>query len=317
MREAVPRVSVVVPVRDGAATVRTCLDALVGLDYPASALEIVVVDNRSTDDTRAIVAEYPVRLVEERAVQSSYAARNRGVASSTGEVLAFTDADCVPDPGWVRALVLPLAEPGVGGVAGAIEAFAAESAVERYQARRAIRADHAFAHPMLPFAQTANAAYPRALVERLGGFDASIPFGGDLDFAWRLQRQTGRRLAYAPDALVRHRHRTTWRGVVALYEKNAIANCLLAQRWAYYARYPHLRTFAFCARELARSAWRAVRRAPRSDGGRADEHWVEVARWAGEMRGWLRWRTGRVERPRITIGNPFGAASPAAKGRAA
>jgi hypothetical protein len=104
---------------------------------------------------------------------------------------------------------------------------------------------------------------------------------------------------------------------VALYEKNAIANCLLGERYAHYARYPEARTFAYCARELARSLARAVRRAPRRDGGAPDEHWVEAARWAGEIRGWLRWRGGRVERPRIARGYPFGAASPESKGRAA
>ncbi len=317
MPDAVARVSVIVPVHDGAATIRTCLDALARLDYPAPALEIVVVDNRSHDATRAIVGEYPVRLVEERGVQSSYAARNRGVAASTGTVLAFTDADCVPDAGWVRHLVAPLAAPEVGGVAGAIEAFAAESAVERWQARRAIRAERAFAHPVLPFAQTANAAYPRDVVETLDGFDASLPFGGDLDFSWRMQRATGRRLAFAPDALVRHRHRTTWRGVVTLYEKNAIANCLLAERYPYYARYPEARTVAYCARELVRSVVAAARGAARADGGAPDEHWVEVARWAGEMQGWLRWRAGRVKRPRVPLGYPFRVPAAEPKGRAA
>ena len=101
--------SVIVPVHDGAETIGRCLDALCGLDYPEHAVEVVVVDNRSTDTTREIVASYPVRLVEERGVQSSYAARNRGVMASTGEVLAFTDADCIPDRGWLRALVWPLA----------------------------------------------------------------------------------------------------------------------------------------------------------------------------------------------------------------
>jgi len=312
MRDAFPRVSVIVPVRDGAESIGRCLDALCGLDYPDHAIEVVVVDNRSTDSTREIVATYPVRLVEERGVQSSYAARNRGVVASTGEVLAFTDADCIPDRGWLRALVWPLAAPDVGGVAGAIEPYDTASTVERYQARHSIRAERAFAHPVLPFAQTANVAYPRALVEALGGFDASLPFGGDLDFSWRMQRTSGRRLVFEPAALVRHRHRTTWRGLVALYEKNAIANCLLAGRYATYASYPELRTFAYCARECARSALRGMRGAPRADGGGSDEHWAEAARFVGEMRGWLRWRAGRVHPPVVPQGYPFATSQVAA-----
>jgi glycosyltransferase involved in cell wall biosynthesis len=305
MREAFPRVSVIVPVHDGAETIGRCLDALCALDYPDHAYEVVVVDNRSTDGTRDVVATYPVRLVEERGVQSSYAARNRGVIASSGTVLAFTDADCVPDRGWLRALVWPLAAPDVGGVAGAIEPYDCASTVERYQARHAIRAERAFAHPVLPFAQTANVAYPRAIVEALGGFDATIPFGGDLDFSWRMQRTTGRRLVFEPAALVRHRHRTTWRGLMALYEKNAIANCLLSGRYPTYASYPELRTFAYCARECARSALRGMRGAPRADGGGSDEHFAEAVRFVGEMRGWLRWRSGRVQPPVVPQGYPF------------
>jgi glycosyltransferase involved in cell wall biosynthesis len=305
MREALPHVSVIVPVRDGAATIGTCLEALAAQDYPARAREVIVVDNRSTDATRAIVAAHPVRLVEEPAVQSSYAARNRGVLAARGTVLAFTDADCVPDPGWLGALVAPLSDETVGGVAGAIEAFAADSVVERYQARRAIRADRAYAHPVRPFAQTANVAYPRAIVEALGGFDARLPFGGDLDFSWRMQVETGRRLAYAPDARVRHRHRTTWRGLFRLYEKNAVANCLLAARYPHYARYPELRTCAYLARELGRSALRAAARRPRVDGGLPAEHWADAVRYLGELSGWLRCRTGRFTPPRVAAGYPL------------
>jgi cellulose synthase/poly-beta-1,6-N-acetylglucosamine synthase-like glycosyltransferase len=307
MPDALPRVSVIVPVHDGAATIGTCLEALSTLDYPRHELEIIVVDNRSTDATAAIAARYPVHVVHESGVQSSYAARNRGVLAASGTVLAFTDADCVPDRGWLRALVAPFAAAHVGGVAGAIEAFAAHNTVERYQARRAIRAERAFAHPVLPFAQTANAAYPRSLVLELGGFDARIPFGGDLDFSWRLQRRTGRRLVYAPDALVRHRHRTTWRGLAALYEKNAIANCLLAGRDPYYAGYPAARTLAYCARECLRSLVRGALRMPAA-GGEPNEHFADAVRFAGEMRGWLRWHGGRVRIPDVPATYPLAGA---------
>jgi GT2 family glycosyltransferase len=292
MADRLPAVAVVVPVCNGAATIRTCVEALLALDYPAEAREIVVVDNRSTDDTRAIVSGYPVVLLEETAKQSSYAARNRGVAATATPLVAFTDADCVPDPGWLRALVTPFAAADAGGVAGGIEAYQARTAVERYQARRALRAERAFAHPVLPFAQTANAAYRRTVFERLGGFDASLVFGGDLDFAWRMQREGGSRLVFAPEALVRHRHRTTWRGLFRLYAKNAVANCLLARRYPHYAAYPELRTFAYLARECARSALRAAGGRPTAEGGPPAEHLAHAVRHAGEMWGWLRWHAG-------------------------
>jgi glycosyltransferase involved in cell wall biosynthesis len=287
-----PMVAVVVPVHNGEATIRTCIEALLAQDWPSQALELIVVDNRSTDATRAVVAEYPVRLLEERRAQSSYAARNRGAAASHGDILAFTDADCVPDPGWVRALAAALQPDGVGLAAGPIEAWRCERLVERYQAVRALRAERAMRHPVLPFAQTANAACPRVVFDAVGGFDAACRFGGDLDFCWRLQCRTGMRLVYASAAVVRHRHRTTWRGLFALYEKNALANCLLAERWPHYAHYPSLRTGAFLGREMVRSGLRALVTGPagRADPGRAPL--PETVRWAGELSGWLRWRCG-------------------------
>jgi len=288
-------VTVVVPVRDGEATIRTCIEALLAQDWPRDALELIVVDNRSTDATRAVIGEYPVRLLEERGVQSSYAARNRGVASSHGDILAFTDADCVPAPGWVRALAGAFGDRGVGIAAGPIEAWRAERLVERYQAVRALRAERAMRHPILPFAQTANAACPRVVFDAVGGFDAACPFGGDLDFSWRVQRHTGLRLTYQPAAVVHHRHRTTWRGLFALYEKNALANCLLAERWPHYAPYPSLRTAAFLGREMLRSGWRVLVTGPAGGGDPGRAPLPEMVRWAGELSGWLRWRFGALQ----------------------
>src|SRR5262249_56062126 len=103
---------------------------------------------------------------------------------------------------------------------------------------RAVRAERAFGHAVLAFGQTANAACRREVFDSVGGFDPACRFGGDLDFCWRVQLLTGMRLVYEPRALVQHRHRTTWRGLFALYQKNALANCLLAQRWPYPPTYP-------------------------------------------------------------------------------
>src|SRR5262249_15439720 len=123
----------------------------------------------------------------------------------------------------------------------------------------------------------------------LGGFDASIIYGGDLDLSWRMQREMGLRLAYAPCALIWHHHRTSIRGLFKLYEKNAIANCLLAQRYNHYASYPRTRTFLYLAREAMRSGLRATAGLARL---REDGVWdsaFDAVRFSGEASGWLRW----------------------------
>src|SRR5687768_1929723 len=97
-----PDVSVVVPVRDGADVLGACLDALAAQHGVRA--EIVVVDNGSTDGTGAIARAHPaVTAVVTEVRPGSYAARNGGIAATRAEVLAFTDADCVPEPGWLAA----------------------------------------------------------------------------------------------------------------------------------------------------------------------------------------------------------------------
>jgi glycosyltransferase involved in cell wall biosynthesis len=295
--EPTPTVAVIVPVHNGADTIADCVESLLKIDYPAAALEVAIVDNRSNDRTREILARYPVRVVAEDDLQSSYAARNRGVASTSGRILAFTDADCVVERGWVRQLVTTIAPAGVGGVAGAIRAANTRTAIERYQADRCIVAERAYAHPVLPFAQTANAAYERDVFARIGGFDPAIVYGGDLDFSWRMQRETGLALAYEPCALVWHQHRPSPRGLFKLYAKNAIGDCLLAERYGHYQPFTELRTLLYLAREAARSAWRAQRTLLHGGPAGRDAAYFDALRYAGAAWGWIRFRAGAVRAP--------------------
>ncbi len=292
---ALPSVSVIVPVHNGEVTIGACVESLLALDYPKDKLEIIVVDNRSTDGTGEILRRYPISTLSEGTVQSSYAARNRGILHSSGECLAFTDADCVVDQEWLRPLMGALSSPDVGGVAGLIEPHRVHSVIEEYQAELALRAERAFGGPVLPFAQTANAAYKRLVFDRVGLFDAGIVFGGDLDFSWRMQREGQLRLAYEPRAVVRHRHRTTYRGLFRLYEKNAIANCLLGQRYPvdYYGTYAQVRTLLYLTREMLQNLVRAARAALRPQ-SRRSLSLPHAVRYAGEIWGWLRWRCGAV-----------------------
>src|SRR5581483_1612769 len=179
-----PFASVIVPAFNAARTIGDTLEALLAQDYPSGRLEVIAVDNRSTDGTAAVMCRYPVRVEVERRMQSSYAARNTGLRTARGSVLLFTDADCLPEPGWARALVAALADEDAGAAAGRIEPAEATTLVERFQVEeRVLDAANAFTRPPLPFAQTANAAYRRTIFERVGLFDPTLVSGGDLDMA--------------------------------------------------------------------------------------------------------------------------------------
>src|SRR4051794_2667993 len=82
-----------------------CLEAVAAQDYPQEVTEVIVVDNGSTDDTRAVVAAYGVTLLIESEIRTSYAARNRGIRHARGEFVAFLDSDCVAAPEWLSQLV--------------------------------------------------------------------------------------------------------------------------------------------------------------------------------------------------------------------
>jgi GT2 family glycosyltransferase len=209
--EGAPFVSVVIPVFDHAERLPACLAAIERQRYPPECYEVVLVDNGSREDLHAAAAGFPrVRIVEE-AETGSYAARNRGLANARGNVLAFTDADCVPEPDWlahgVRAL---LAAPGIGLVAGRIDLVFGDprspTAAELYESVASFRQrDYV---ERWGFGATANLFAFRHSFERAGPFDARLRSLGDREWGQRVC-STGLRPAYAHDAAVNHPARKT------------------------------------------------------------------------------------------------------------
>ena len=210
--DGLPYVSVVIPVLNGEATIRACLSALAKMDYPKERSEIVLVDNGSTDRTKEMAREYPVRVLAEPR-RGPARARNLGIRASRGDVLAFTDADCLVSSGWISELVKPFANSNVGAVAGEILPFPPRTPAERHAARiRHLSPERYLRRPIFPFAVTANLAFRRSVFSQVGLFDPTCPRGGEsTDFCTRFFRQTGLRLELAPRAIVFHRHRQTAR----------------------------------------------------------------------------------------------------------
>jgi len=207
-----PLVSVIIPVRDGAAGLALCLAALAKQSYPRELLEVLVVDNASTEDVARALPQDPRFTILRENRPGSYVARNTGAAHATGTVLAFTDGDCVPDPGWISRGVAALStEPRPDAVGGRIRLT--------FRAGRPLNGPQHFedvtGFPQrryveeLSFAATANLLVWRAAFERVGPFDPSLRSGGDLSWGRRLTASGGR-LGYSDDAVVDHPARDTW-----------------------------------------------------------------------------------------------------------
>jgi GT2 family glycosyltransferase len=203
-----PTVSVVVPHFDDLASLDLCLTALGRQTYPRDAFEIIVADNASPQGAAAVagVIAGRARLVTV-AEKGAGPARNGGVACATGEVLAFTDCDCKPQPGWLAAGVEALARFDVVG--GRMVVLVDDP--RRMTATEAFESVFAFNNrryvTRLNFTVTANLFCRRALFEDVGGFRVGI----SEDIEWsRRAIQAGYRLGYGPDAVVGHPARKTW-----------------------------------------------------------------------------------------------------------
>jgi glycosyltransferase involved in cell wall biosynthesis len=203
-------ISVIVPVYNAAETLGPCLQALLDQTVPKGAYEVLVVDDGSTDATAEIARGYDVRILSQPH-QGPTRARNRGVAEANGVIVLFTDADCVPARDWIEQMVKPLADPEIVGVKGAyatqqrkiIPRFVQLEFEGRYRLLGRYR--------YIDFVDTHAAAFRKAIIRAVGGFDPAIPgpTAEDADLSYRISRG-GHKMVFNPAAIVYHIHPTRW-----------------------------------------------------------------------------------------------------------
>jgi len=204
-----PKVSVVVACYNGERTLKACLDSLARLNYPD--YEVILVDDGSTDATRQIaLAHSNVRYFRHEENLGLSVARNTGIAAATGEIVAFTDADCRADEDWLYYLAGGLLESEFAGVGGPNLLPPEDSLV----AAVVMASPGGPAHVMLTDRQAehipgCNMAFYKWALEQVGGFDPIFhQAGDDVDLCWRLQ-QAGLKIGFSPAAFVWHHRRST------------------------------------------------------------------------------------------------------------
>lgn len=215
-------VSVIIPVFNDVAGIRTALKSLVQQSLPKDRYEIIVVDNNSTDGTFEAVevfakrSDHTVTLTRERK-QGAYASRNRGIRAAKGEILAFTDADCVPLPDWVERGMDSLADTGAAFAAGRIDMTYGEKRPNVWEYFDAARKLNQQVYvEKAGFGATANLFVRRRLFETYGLFRSDLQSGGDYEFGRRLTT-SGERLVYSDKAVVSHPARATF---AAIFKKS-------------------------------------------------------------------------------------------------
>lgn len=193
--------SVIVPVYRQWAELPALIAALAVQQAPGCAVEILIVDNDPDPSPPRPVLPSGARYLR-CAAPGSYAARNAGAAQARGALLAFTDADCRPHPGWLAALCQAARQSPACLLAGPVEIAMppAPNDWEIFDAVRGIPQALFIAHG---YAANANLAVPADVFRALGGFDAKRLSGGDAEFC-RRAGAAGHPLVLVPDAVVDH-----------------------------------------------------------------------------------------------------------------
>jgi glycosyltransferase involved in cell wall biosynthesis len=208
-----PFVSAIVPVFNDAEHLKICLEALEKQTYPKDCYEIIVVDNGSDDreKVQGIVARFGQAILTDESIPGSYAARNKGISLAKGEIIAFTDADCIPAPNWMERGVNNLLKvPNCGQVVGKVDLFFKNpnqpTAVELYESITAFPQEKLLEE--YKGGATANVFTFREVIDRVGPFDASLKSNGDLEWGARVFAK-GYAQIYADDVCVAHPARSS------------------------------------------------------------------------------------------------------------
>jgi GT2 family glycosyltransferase len=256
--EHFPKVSVVVASYNGERTLKACLDSLERLNYPD--YEVILVDDGSTDATAQLVfkghtesnapgATFPMftdkagqlpqfphlRYIRHAKNAGLSVARNTGILASTGEIIAFTDADCRADEDWLYYLVGPMLNREFAAMGGPNFLPPDDSAV----GAAVMVSPGGPAHVMLNDRQAehipgCNMAFWREAIEAIGGFDPIFRRAGDdVDVCWRLE-QAGYKIGFSPSALVWHYRRSNVRAYLKQQDGYGEAEAMLVRKHPEY-----------------------------------------------------------------------------------
>jgi glycosyltransferase involved in cell wall biosynthesis len=203
-------VSIIIPAYNAEGTLGDCLDGCLAQGYPDT--EVIVVDDGSTDGTERVARARNVGYIRQENGGPAKA-RNTGARMAEGDVIAFTDSDCIPEPNWIEALVETFDSEGEAVAVGGTYGIANPESVLARLVHEEIVARHSHFGEEVDFLGSFNVAYKKVAFDAAGGFDESfrIASAEDNDLAYRLA-DGGGMLCFTRDAVVRHHHPTRlWR----------------------------------------------------------------------------------------------------------
>jgi glycosyltransferase involved in cell wall biosynthesis len=202
--------SIVIPTFNGGSRIGNCLDSLVK-QTTGRDVEILVVDDGSTDNTASMVSRYSsVRLISQLNAGPA-AARNRGAIEAQGTILLFTDDDCVPMPDWLEAMLGPFKDPTVVGAKGVYRTHQKSLAARFVQIEYEDKYRLMSGLPSIDFVDTYSAGFRRDRFLDMSGYDTSFPVAcaEDIELSYRMSAR-GWKMTFVPEAIVYHTHPDTF-----------------------------------------------------------------------------------------------------------
>lgn len=197
-----------IPAYNSQKTISKALEACLH-QIPPNPYEMIVVDDGSTDSTADIVKTYPIRYIYQKN-SGPAKARNTGWKATTGEVVCFTDSDCIPRADWISRLLDGFESDEIAAVAGSYD-IANQGNLFAQCIHQEIKLRHARFRKYIRAFGSYNVAIKRNMLEQTGGFNESYrtPSGEDNDLSYRILK-TGCKIAFESDALVAHYHTEKW-----------------------------------------------------------------------------------------------------------
>ena len=201
-----PFVSVVVPVYNDSERLKTCLASLENQTYPKNLYEIIVVDNGSDDNLEELVCRFEQTAFTREDRPGSYAARNKGISVAKGDIIAFTDSDCIPYSDWIESGVSNIiGVRNCGMLVGKIDIFFKKpnkpTAVEIYESIKSFKTRRYLEEGR--HGVTANLFTFKSVIAKVGFFNAALKSGGDVEWGKRVF-SFGYQQIYADNTCVAH-----------------------------------------------------------------------------------------------------------------
>ena len=198
------KVSVIVPAYNAQKTIGQCIDALLAQTYPRESYEVIVVDDGSTDGTTDVVKAYQVKYLYQRN-QGPATARNIGVREAQGEIILFTDSDCVPFNNWIEEMVEPFKNKEVVAVKGAYKTRQKSMTARFAQLEFEERFEMLKKAESIDMVDTYAAGFRKDIFLLMGGFDPYFPVANneDTELSYRMSK-LGYKMVFNPDAIVYH-----------------------------------------------------------------------------------------------------------------